>query len=77
MPVYEYMCQDCNTRFDTLVRHRDFADSVTCRDCSSSNVRRLISGFATVGGYDDEFVPRQASGDGGGGCCGGSCGCHH
>ncbi|MBV9281811.1 MAG: zinc ribbon domain-containing protein [Chloroflexi bacterium] len=75
MPLYEYVCKDCNTRFDLLVRH-DRADGVTCRSCDGGNVRRLVSGFATVGGYDDEFVPRQASGNGGG-CCGGSCGCGH
>jgi len=76
MPVYEYVCKDCDTRFDSLVRHHDQADSVDCRACSSSNVRRLVSGFATPGGYDDEFVPRQSAGNGGGGgCCGGSCGC--
>jgi putative FmdB family regulatory protein len=76
MPIYEYRCNDCHATFDTLVRSRDLADSVSCRECSSDNVRRLISGFATVGGYDDEFVPRQSSA-GGGGCCGGSCGCKH
>ena len=75
MPVYEYACHDCNARFDTLVRHRDLADSVTCKECSSANVRRLVSGFAMVGGYDDTFVPSQMAS--GGGCCGGSCGCRH
>jgi putative FmdB family regulatory protein len=76
MPVYEYVCEDCNTRFDSLVRHRDQADAISCGSCSSDNVRRLVSGFAMVGGYDDEFVPRQTAGNGGG-CCGGSCGCGH
>lgn len=77
MPLYAYRCNDCQSSFDALVRHRDLADEVTCRACDSANVRRLISGFATVGGYDDEFVPRQAAADGVSGCCGGSCGCHH
>jgi putative FmdB family regulatory protein len=76
MPLYEYVCSDCKEYFDTLVSNRDFADDVLCRSCSSDKVSRLVSSFATVGGYDDEFVPRQDS-SAGGGCCGGSCGCGH
>jgi putative FmdB family regulatory protein len=75
MPVYEYVCKDCNRKFDTLVRNLAAADDVTCSTCSSANVRRLVSGFATIGGYDDQMVPRQTAN--GGGCCGGSCGCSH
>lgn len=74
MPVYEYRCKDCDTQFDSFVRSFDAADSVTCRSCSSGNVRRLVSTFATFGGFDDQVVQSQSST---GGCCGGSCGCRH
>jgi putative FmdB family regulatory protein len=73
MPVYEYLCDNCNERFDARVRNFDAADSVSCRTCSSPTVRRLISTFA-VGGLDDPITPLQTS-NGSGGCCGGSCGC--
>lgn len=76
MPLYEYQCKDCQTNFDALVRRREDADGVCCRSCASSNVRRLVSGFAMVGGYDDQITMGQTA-NGGGGCCGGSCGCHH
>ena len=75
MPVYEYRCRDCNTRFDTLVKSAGAATEVSCEHCASSNVRRLVSSFAMVGGYDDTYVASEGSG--GGGCCGGSCGCGH
>lgn len=71
MPVYEYVCQDCDDRFDTLVRNLDAADAVTCSGCESTNVRRLISAFAVSGRDDPLTVSPTASG----GCCGGSCGC--
>lgn len=71
MPVYEYRCKDCDTTFDKLVRSSDDS-SVTCKSCSSENVRRMVSSFAMVGGYDDTFTASS-----GGGCCGGSCGCGH
>ncbi|MGI8824124.1 MAG: FmdB family zinc ribbon protein [Chloroflexota bacterium] len=74
MPVYEYVCKDCQTRFDKLTRGAD-GQHVTCESCASGNVRRLMSTFATVGGFDDTFVAGENMG--GGGCCGGSCGCGH
>jgi putative FmdB family regulatory protein len=77
MPLYEYVCKDCNTRFDALVRNLAAADSVTCESCSGRNVRRLISTFATVGGFGDQATASQFKMSGGGGCCGGSCGCGH
>jgi putative FmdB family regulatory protein len=75
MPLYEYFCGDCETRFDTLVASREKADEVICRECNSGNVRRLVSSFATLGGFDDQIVRGESFT--GGGCCGGSCGCSH
>jgi putative FmdB family regulatory protein len=76
MPIYEFRCRDCNSKFDTLVRSQDNLSEINCERCSSTNVRRLVSSFAMVGGYDDTYVASEAS-RGGGGCCGGSCGCSH
>lgn len=73
MPLYEYRCNECNQRFEALVRVQD-EGTVACRSCSGTNVRRLISSFAMVGGYDDQLVAGESAG---GGCCGGSCGCSH
>ena len=75
MPVYEYVCKECETKFDRLVRSGG-GEEITCTSCSSPRVRRLVSSFAMVGGFDDTFVARDANA-GGGGCCGGSCGCGH
>lgn len=72
MPVYEFICQDCDDHFDQLVRNLQASEEVTCEQCASPNVRRLVSSFATIGGLDDPVTPLQSSG---GGCCGGSCGC--
>jgi len=76
MPLYEYVCKDCDTRFDALVRSTD-TRSVQCDSCSGENVRRLVSSFATVGGFDDQMTASDFKMSGGGGCCGGSCGCGH
>jgi putative FmdB family regulatory protein len=66
MPIYEYVCMQCESHFEELVRMGETAD---CPDCGSANVRRQLSVFAMHG-------PAEQPGFGGG-CCGGSCGCGH
>lgn len=81
MPVYEYTCGDCAQRFDLYVPHRTLSDTVACRHCGGTNVRRLVSTFAMVGagaGVESAFDAGESADAGGscgvGGCCGGSCG---
>ena len=47
MPIYEYKCNDCGSKFEELV-YSD-SKSVTCEKCESENVEKLLSGFATNG----------------------------
>ena len=77
MPLYEYYCSDCKSKFEMLVSHQH-ADDVVCMKCHSEKVRRLLSVFARPasmnssdeGDYDD----MSAMGDSCG--CGGACNCH-
>ena len=71
MPIYEYVCMECESHFEELVRNGEEPD---CPDCSSANVRRQLSVFAMSGGDAEQPSFRSS---GGGGCCGGSCGCGH
>ena len=43
MPLYEFVCQDCQRRFEALVRR--FGDSASCPACAGRHVerRRLIA----------------------------------
>ncbi len=67
MPIYEYVCMECESHFEELVRN---GEAVSCPDCDGSNVRKQWSVFATPS------TAREAGPvTGGGGCCGGSCGC--
>ena len=50
MPVYEYVCEDCNAQFQKRVPSFKDADTVACQSCSSSNIQRMISRVAFVGG---------------------------
>jgi putative FmdB family regulatory protein len=68
MPIYEFVCMQCESHFEELVRVGETSD---CPDCGSSNVRKQLSVFAAHG------VESGPASLGGGGCCGGSCGCRH
>jgi putative FmdB family regulatory protein len=72
VPIYEYVCMECESHFEELVRG---GLDPACPDCGASKVKRQLSVFATHG---PEAQPSLSgwSGGGGGGCCGGSCGCH-
>jgi putative FmdB family regulatory protein len=69
MPIYEYVCMECESHFEELVRSDE---EVACPDCNAANVKRQFSVFAAHG-----VTSQPSFGVGGGGCCGGSCGCGH
>ena len=72
MPIYEYVCMECESHFEELVRGEE---AVACPDCTATNVVKQFLSFAVHGVSKPASV--RASGGGGGGCCGGSCGCGH
>ncbi|MGA2504666.1 MAG: zinc ribbon domain-containing protein [Anaerolineales bacterium] len=43
MPLYDYVCLDCKTRFDVFMTYAEYGSrSVTCTSCRSANVRRRV-----------------------------------
>ncbi|MEO6866460.1 MAG: zinc ribbon domain-containing protein [Gaiellales bacterium] len=83
MPVFEFLCRDCDNRYDDLVGIMDDPmEDQQCPDCTSKDVVKLYSPFRTKvssGGTTislDGHLPGPPSqgGGGGGGCCGGACG---
>ena len=75
MPIYEYVCMECESHFEELVRAplNGEAEQVHCPDCAAANVSKQFSSFAVHG----MTKVTSGGGGGGGGCCGGSCGCGH
>ena len=50
MPLYEYQCSKCESKFETLVSFKDSDNSVKCPKCGSQKTDRLLSTFcASVG----------------------------
>ncbi len=48
MPIYEFVCQDCEHEFETLLKSRDEVSGVRCPQCQSPRVKRLMSATAAI-----------------------------
>ena len=69
MPIYEYVCMQCESHFEELVRN---GEQPECPDCGEPNVRKQLSVFAAHGSSSEAGFGTGRSAAGG--CCGGSCG---
>lgn len=75
MPLYEYICQDCGNRFDSLRSFSQADQPIACTICNSKHTKRALSRFnAHSGGR----VIAGNQHNGCSGCSGGSCSsCNH
>jgi putative FmdB family regulatory protein len=78
MPIYDYLCKDCNSTYDVFHKVREIEEDIVCPSCNSRKHTRLLSapnvavgGSATSSNADFSSAP---SCDTPGGCCGGACG---
>ncbi|OIP28073.1 MAG: hypothetical protein COT13_06435 [Chloroflexi bacterium CG08_land_8_20_14_0_20_45_12] len=46
MPIYEFICQDCQRKISFLVRSLSTTFTAKCSYCGSANLSRTISSFA-------------------------------
>ena len=48
MPIFEYRCEDCGTKFEKLVRGSD-AGGPVCPTCGTEHLKQEFSTFAAHG----------------------------
>lgn len=60
MPIFEYICQDCEKRFETLVNGSGQAE---CPSCQGTNLEKQLSVFG-VGRSEARSVPFSPGGCG-------------
>jgi putative FmdB family regulatory protein len=65
MPIYEYSCDDCGSKFEKLVRGAE--TQVACPKCGEKHVKQELSTFAA------HANGRSAEPQMGGGCGAGMC----
>lgn len=46
MPIYEYRCDDCGTKFEKLVRRAAETATLTCPSCGESHLKQELSVFS-------------------------------
>jgi putative FmdB family regulatory protein len=73
MPIYDYRCSSCGTQFEQLVRSEQ---AVSCPQCSSRDLDRLMSVTARPGGSKPDSDFSRLGPPPGSGCCGGGCHSH-
>lgn len=71
MPLYEYLCQDCDYEFEVLRSFSAAEDAAHCLRCEGQSTQRKISRFAALLADEGGSARPPA----GGGCCRGSGGC--
>ncbi len=69
MPLYEYICRDCDSQAEILVQG---AQQPECPKCGSGKLTKLLSVVAAPGRDASTSAPPPRSG----GSCGLGCGCH-
>ena len=76
MPIYEYICKDCQTHFEKIVLNK--AQEIACPQCAGKRNTIQLSVFSASNGSGNGAGPKASGGfsGGGGGCCGGGCACH-
>ncbi len=76
MPIYDYSCNQCGTRFETRLSftEKDSGLVPVCPNCSSSETRQIITGGMGLlmgNSQSGNDLPPACGPRLGGGCCGG------
>jgi putative FmdB family regulatory protein len=75
MPIYEYICEDCQTHFEKIVLNK--VQEIACPKCAGKKNAIQLSVCSPANGSSNGASTKASGGSSGGGsCCGGGCGCH-
>ncbi len=59
MPIFEYVCDDCEKQFEAILLRED--QEVRCPECSSRSVEKQLSTFAVSSGSANTAAPSSAA----------------
>lgn len=63
MPVFEYKCNECNTKYEVLHKSSLKEDGIVCPECNSTNSKKLFSSFSASVGESSVSGDSCASGN--------------
>ncbi len=71
MPIYEYVCESCNSKFEKLVRSMSSTETVECPKCGGEKTSRQFSSFS-VGAGETQSANNGGGHGAGCACCAGA-----
>lgn len=74
MPIYEYICEECDSQFELIVLSK--TQEIACPRCAGRKNAIQLSVFSAPNGNGASARQSGPEPSSGGGCCGGGCGCH-
>lgn len=74
MPIYEYVCKDCETRYEKLVTSS--GQKIACPKCASPRHMLQLSVFSAGKSGNGKAFSSEAAPAATCGCTPHSCGCH-
>ncbi|NLE75846.1 MAG: zinc ribbon domain-containing protein [Chloroflexi bacterium] len=78
MPIYEYQCTECRTRFQALRRMSQADEPIECPACHGQQTERAVSLFVIFSRSAEGSSVSVSSSGGCASCAGGSCAtCRH
>ncbi len=72
MPIFEYQCDDCGTRFEKLLRRAGETAGIACPSCGEAHLSECLSTFAAHA--NSSRSPGACSADAMPSCGSGMCG---
>ncbi len=73
MPYYEYVCDDCKTKFEKKRRLAEIDEPADCPECHGRHVTRQVSLVMAFSHGDGGSVSALSGGGGCASCGGGTC----
>jgi len=73
MPIYEFRCADCGTRFEALCRIGSSGEDLNCPQCQGISLQRLMSTFFSRGSSNGDHERTGASSSKCAGCSSHAC----
>ena len=68
MPIFEYSCETCGTKFEKLMRRAGETEGLECPSCGEHHLKQELSTFAAHANGGKQQQPMA------GGCPAGMCG---
>jgi len=67
MPIFEYLCEDCGSKFEKLVRGN--ANGIHCPSCGQDHLKQEFSTFAARANGSTNGAPKEMMGSCPSGMC--------